>query len=234
MEENKTPAFSRMRWWEGAAALLWIPIHLLGLPLLLMMLRPELDMTELNFLVYAIGAGALGLICIGFLRRDFEPLCDRFLHVLGQILLFYCYVLLSNMLVAILLNMLPLDQNPNNEAIMDLADADQGGKIVAMTVLLAPVLEELMFRAGLFGMIRRCSRVLAYVVCILVFSAYHVWAYALDEPIYWLLMLQYVPVTFLLCRLYEKTQTIWSTILLHMLINGVSMWALSLLRELGL
>ena len=118
MEETKMPARSRMRWWETAAALLWIPIHLLGLPLLLVTLRPEMEMERLNFLVYAIGAAALGLICIGFLRRDFETLCDQIPRTLGLILLFYGYMILGNLLVSTLLGLLPLDQNPNNEAMI--------------------------------------------------------------------------------------------------------------------
>ena len=233
MEEQKTALRSRMRWWESTAALLWIPVHLLGLPLLLATLRPRMGMSTLNFLVYAIGAVYLGTLCIRFLRRDFETFCEQLPGILVKILIFYGYMILANILVSQILNLLPLDQNPNNEAVLDLA-AEEGGKTIAMAVFLAPLLEELMFRAGLFGLLRRFSRVLAYAACILLFAAYHVWAYALEEPLYWALMLQYVPVTFLLCRIYEKTETIWASILMHMLVNAVSLWALSMLRGLSL
>lgn len=233
MEENKKPALTGMSRWETAAALCWIPVHVVGLPLLLAYLRPGMGATDLNFWVYVIGVVYLGTMCIRFLRRDFDPLCDNFPGILIQILIFYGYMILGNLLVGGLLNLVLPGQNPNNEAVVDLA-AEAGGKITVMTVILAPILEELMFRAGLFGLLRRRSRVLAYAVVILVFAAYHVWAYALAEPLYWLFMLQYVPVTFLLCRLYEKTCTIWSSILLHILVNAVSLWALSMLRGLGL
>ena len=233
MNEKQQPALSAMSRWETAAALCWIPVHVVGLPLLLAYLRPGISAADLNFWVYVIGTAYLGSFCIRFLRRDFDPLCDNLPRILIQILAFYGYMLLGNLLVGGLLNMVLPGQNPNNQAVADLA-AEAGGKITVMTVILAPVLEELMFRAGLFGLLRRYNRVLAYAVVILAFAAYHVWAYALAEPLYWLFMLQYVPVTFLLCRLYEKTGTIWSSILLHILVNAASLWALSTLRGLGL
>lgn len=231
--ENQAALVSRMSRWETAAALCWIPVHILGLPLLLAYLRPGISAADLNFWVYVIGVVYLGSFCLRFLRRDFDPLWDNFGRILILILVFYGYMILGNLLVSGLLSLILPAENPNSEAVVDLAAVAEG-KITVMTVILAPILEELMFRAGLFGLLRRYNRLLAYGTVILVFGAYHVWAYALADPRYWLFMLQYVPVTFLLCLLYEKTGTIWSSILLHILVNAVSLWALSLLRGLGL
>ena len=44
----------------------------------------------------------------------------------------------------------------------------------------------------------------------------------------------FVPISILLCRCYERTNTIWSSIFFHMLINGISMRALMLLHEAGM
>ena len=233
MEENKRPVLSGMSRRETIGALCWIPLHLLLLPIALVMIGPGLDSADLNFLVYAIGTAALGIFCFRFLAREFGPFCQQIPGILLQILAFYGYMLLGNLLVKSLLGLTLPEMNPNNEAVMDLAE--QGGvKIVVMTVILAPILEELMFRAGLFGLLHRVSRVLAYTVVILAFAAYHVWGYAMEEPLYWLYMLEYVPITFLLCRLYEKTRTIWSSILLHMMVNAISMLLLSMAEGLNL
>ena len=50
---------------------------------------------------------------------------------------------------------------------------------------------------------------------------------------YLLYMLQYIPVSFLLCRCYERTESIWCSIFFHMLVNGVALNALSALESLG-
>ena len=57
----------------------------------------------------------------------------------------------------------------------------------------------------------------------LAFGIYHIWAYLPGNPVYLLFILQYLPASWLLCRCYERTNTIWTPIFLHMLINAVSM-----------
>ena len=63
----------------------------------------------------------------------------------------------------------------------------------AALVYLGPLTEELLFRAGLFGTLRHKNRAAAYAVSMLAFSVYHVWGYALDDPGYWIFLLQYLP-----------------------------------------
>ena len=91
MNEKQQPALSAMSRWETAAALCWIPIHVVGLPLLLAYLRPGISAADLNFWVYVIGTAYLGSFCIRFLRRDFDPLCDNLPRILIQILVFYSW-----------------------------------------------------------------------------------------------------------------------------------------------
>lgn len=43
-------------------------------------------------------------------------------------------------------------------------------------------------------------------------------------------MIQYLPISFLLCRCYERSSTIWTPIFLHMTVNAVS---ISVLGKLG-
>ena len=60
----------------------------------------------------------------------------------------------------------------------------------------------------------------------LFFSLYHVWTYALQDPVYWIYLLEYIPVAGLLARCYERTNSIWCSIFFHMLVNGISLSAL--------
>ena len=88
------------------------------------------------------------------------------------------------------------------------------------------------FRAGLFGTLRRRSRLLAYLLSMAAFSIYHVWGYAMSDPTSWFYLLQYLPASYLLCRCYEYCDSIWGSMFFHMLTNYVSIQALSLLEEL--
>lgn len=234
MNREPTTEFeSRMSRGESLAALLYLPVHILALPQLLawIMLRGWVGEAGANLLCYALGFIYMLAFEGRFLRREFDPLCDRPGRCLLEICVSYGLMLGLNLCVNGLLTLLLPAENPNNAAIMDMAGMEMG-KISAMAVFLAPVVEELMFRGGVFGVLRRKNRVLAYAASMLLFSVYHVWGYAMAEPLYWLFIIQYLPISWLLCRCYERTGTIWTSIFLHMLVNGISLKPLSMLQEL--
>ena len=223
---------SRMTAWELAAVLLYLPVHIWLLPLLLYRLPATSGLSDLkmNLLVYGIGTGYMLLILGGFFRREFDPLCDYPMYCILQVMISYGMMLAFNMLLGLAMTLLlPADQaNPNNAAVMEMAGAEFG-KTAAIAVFLAPLVEEPIFRGGVFGLVRRYNRTAAYAISMLLFSLYHVWGYALQDPFYWVYLLQYLPVSWLLCRCYERCNSIWGSVFLHMMINGISMKILSAL-----
>ena len=237
MEKPALPEFtSRLSRGQLLAVLLWLPVHVLGFPWLMTALPAAARLTEaeMNFIVYAAGTLFMLLACGRFLRREFDQLCDHPGTVLLQICLCYAAMLAFNLAIAGLLSLLLGGEelaNPNNAAVLDIAHQDYG-KVSAMAIFLAPILEEMIFRAGIFGSLRHRSRLLAYLVGMLAFSVYHVWGFALSDPSLWFYVLQYLPVSYLLCRCYERTNTIWGSIFFHMLVNAVSIRALTMLEEL--
>ena len=236
MEQQNKPALpdfsSRQSRAEWLCALLWLPVHMFALPRLALLLYPTLDDTWLNVSVYLVGAVWMLATQFRFLRRDFDGLLDRFGRVLLEVALSYGAMLLFNLaLNSLLMLVTDMLSNPNNDAVVDMMRV-QGGPVTAFAVFLAPLVEELMFRAGVFGALRRRNRLAAYLVCMLAFALYHVVGYALYDPTAWVYLLQYLPIAYLLCRIYERTGTIWAPMLLHGLVNYLSLAALRLLEEL--
>ena len=232
---KKLPPFtSRQTKGEAIAALVYIPVHVVILPMLLslVLLRffSNASTALFNLIYYGIGLAYMLLFQMKFLRRDFDPLCDRPIGCLLEVLAGYGLMLLLNIALNGLLSLFPAD-NPNNAAVIDMAGIDMNS-VSAMAVFMAPIVEELMFRAGVFGLLRRRSRVLAYAASILLFSVYHVWSFALIDPWALIYLIQYIPASFVLCRCYERSNTIWGPIFLHMLINGVSLSLISALGDL--
>lgn len=215
---------------QSLIALLWLPVHLLILPRLMIKAigAGYLDEIGANFLIYAIGTVFLLIAECRFLRKEFDPLADKPSAVIYQILLCYAVTLGLNMCVSGIVSVFEYFtsgdtiDNLNNDAVVEMVTV-QSGPITAMTVFLAPIVEEILFRGGIFCTLMKRNRFAAYAVSIAVFSVYHVWSYAMQDPGYWIYLIQYVPASFMLCRCYERTGTIWSSIFLHMLINGVSL-----------
>ena len=225
---------SRMTRGEVVAALLYLPLHVWLLPMLLSLPATSgISELTLNVIVYITGAVYM-LVFVGrFLRRDFDPLCDHLRYCILQIVICYGMMVAFNLILSAVLSLiLPADSaNPNNSAVMEMAGVEYG-KTAALAVFLAPLVEEPVFRGAVFGSLRSRSRILAYAVSMLLFALYHVWGYALQDPIYWLYLLQYLPVSWLLCRCYERCNSIWGSIFFHMMVNAISLSALNALSEL--
>ena len=225
---------SRLTRGEKTALLLYLPVHLFLLPTLLEipLRRGSIDGNQANFLCYAVGAAFMLLFLHAFLRRDFDPLCERLLYNAAVVFAYYLILSACNLLLALLLSKLTGDQNPNNAAIIGLAQNDSRA-VRTVAVLLAPITEELLFRAGIFGSIRERNRTAAYVVSILAFSLCHVWQFILTDIRYLVFIVHYLPVSFLLCRCYERTESIWCPIAFHSLVNALSLRALRAAALIG-
>ena len=94
-----------------------------------------------------------------------------------------------------------------------------------LSIALAPIVEEPLFRGLIFGGIRPKSRVLAYIVSAALFSLYHVWQYVALTGDFSLLIycLLYVPVSVGLAWAYDRSGSIWSPMVMHAIINAVSL-----------
>lgn len=226
MEPENRPFTSRMKTWQYIAVLLYLPVHLFGLPLLLTEAynRGLVSLGVANFWIYAVGAALMVLLLWGFLRRELDPLYDRPFFSLLEILRDYALIWCLELAAAMLLSLFGLEGDPaNNREALELLRAERG-PMIAATVFVAPIVEECLFRAGLFGLLRRKNRVLAYAVSAAAFCLYHVWSYALIDPRELWFILEYLPGAVLLARCYERTDSIWGSILLHAFSNGVSLW----------
>ena len=214
--------------------LAYAPVHIVLLPMLLntFAVQGAISDTAANFLCYAISAVFLAFVCFKFLRRDFDPLADRPFHCLVEVLTGYFTMMCMNFCVAyIIVLILPNTENPNNADVMELVFKDYG-MMKATTVFLAPIVEELIFRASIFGGLYDRNKKLAYAVSALLFALFHVWAYAFAEPVYWVYLLEYIPVALLLARCYERTNSIWCSVFFHMLNNSIAIKTLDMLQEM--
>ena len=98
-----------------------------------------------------------------------------------------------------------------------------------IVVLLAPFVEEVLFRGLVFGNLKGKSRPVAYVVSCALFALLHVWQFAVvhQDVTYFLLMLQYLVPGVVLAWAYDRSGTLWTSIALHALANALSVWAMA-------
>ena len=95
-----------------------------------------------------------------------------------------------------------------------------------IVILLAPFVEEVLFRGLVFGNLKSKSRLAAYLVSCLLFALLHVWQFAVvrQDITYFALMVQYLVPGLVLAWAYDHTGTLWSSIFLHAAANALSVW----------
>lgn len=173
-------------------------------------------------LIYYCTSTVLTFVLLGkFLRRSFDSLLDNFLGCVKAFLFGWLIYFAIAMAAGFAMAALGATEgNPNNQAVSVLIGEDRG-IMLALTLFVAPVVEECIFRGGIFCGLYRRNRILAYAASILLFSLYHVWQYiAITGDFgYLVFILSYVPASFVLCWVYEKSGSVWTSIFFHICNN---------------
>jgi len=218
-----------MEKYEKIVGLIWLGVHAALLPWLLTYIYTRvlrnmnvvLTGSNLNLIYYVVSFAFVLVFLFRFLRSSFSDLLDAPFLALQSVALGYLFNYAAVFLLALLLSLVVKDAaNPNQQEIVSQTKLDPNVMIV-IAVLFAPIVEETLFRGVLFGTLRSKSRLLAYIVSVLLFSAYHLWHYQLEWPML-LYLLQYIPASFALAWCYERSGSIWAPIVLHAAINFVS------------
>lgn len=234
---------SQMSRRERIGGIIYIPIHSLILPMIIafgevLLLQPRgitLSELMLNLIVYAAGFVFCLLFMWKYLKKSFGDIFDAPGRFIVTVFNSLCLHYLINIIISVLITAVLSDPesviNPNTEVVGELVFGNFRASAV-MAVIFGPVVEECMFRGALFGSIRKKSRFWAYLITVVVFSVYHLWAFFITDYSWelWLYLLQYVPVTIILCRAYEKSGTIWCPIAVHAVINLIATHAAKLIQ----
>ena len=218
---------------EAVTGWVYVFVHMFAMSYILLGLNRSLfpamgfvlSGTWLNLLYYIIGFVFLVCFLFHYLRETFADMCSNLgAAVMAVLVGFVAYIFLSGLVNFLLSFFLQDLTNPNSATINSVTKLNPN-KMLVIGVLLAPVVEETLFRGVVFGTIRRRSAVTAYIVSSVFFSVYHLWSYLAADfsPIYLLYLLQYLPAGLVLGWCYEYSGTLFAPIFLHMAINYVSL-----------
>lgn len=212
--------------------LIYIALQLLVLPLALTwgnwLLGSPLSVTSLNFVFFAFNFIVITVVYRDFLLKNIKILIQnpwRVLRFAGAGLMLYWIAAFA---VGLLISSVHPDFSNANDISISQMTKENYTLMSIGTVLLVPVVEETLYRGVVFGGIYPKSRVLAYVVSIAVFSIIHILGYIrVYTPIELLLsFVQYLPAGICLAWTYEKSDSIWAPILIHIAVNQVGTYSM--------
>lgn len=223
---------------ETVLGLCFLPFYLIllsiGLELLfLKVFHRAAEQVELNACYYAINILTILLVFRRFLKENLKLVRWKKTVAAAGIAL-AAYFAVSMQVNGIILALYPEFANQNNNTIMGMLDMSPVFVLI-MSVILAPIVEETLFRGLIFGNLLRVNDILAYLITILGFAAIHVVGYiGVLTPLEILLsILQYVPASLVLCACYQITDSIITPILLHSVINLIACAAMQVMNIMG-
>ena len=172
---------------------------------------------------------ALTVLVFGsFLARATRDFLSRIWSVLGSACLGLVAFFGLGELSARVLGLVLTEQANLNDAAISAKVGAAPYSTAVIVVLLAPFVEETLFRGYLFGNIREFSRPAAYAASSLLLALLHVWQFAAVNHswTYLLQMLQYLVPGLVMAWTYERSGTLWGSVLLHAAVNGLAVAAL--------
>lgn len=216
---------------EFIALLIYLPIHSVVLPVLAdwhaISYPGMFTMMQYNIAYIAFSFVVVLALALRYLRAEFDTLLDnKILSIFTCFRGYFLYICLSYLILMVALLVVGDIEwaNPNDGAVVSLAE-ENIQKVLCMTVFLAPIVEEVLFRGVVFGSLRNKDRMGAYIVSVLLFAILHVWQYAMvsQDLSVLLYVLDYIPVGIILAWCYESSGSLWVSILFHMSINASSL-----------
>lgn len=117
--------------------------------------------------------------------------------------------------------------NVNDQSILSMTQ--DNFRIMAVgTVLLVPIVEEVLYRGVIFGGLYSKNKLLAYCVSTAVFSLVHIFGYigAYEWKLLLLCFVQYLPAGACLAWAYARSGSIFAPILIHTTVNALGIFAM--------
>ena len=233
------PAVVLLEPYEKIIGWIYLPLFFVVLPVVLtfaaMLLRIDVLSLRVQVLLNA-GLELCSFLLLAVCFHRYLGRCFRqtrsfpgryFLAVVVGVVIYYFGTALMSFLTQLAD---PELENINNSTIETMAGANIPIMLV-YTILLAPLVEEILFRGVIFTSLRAHSRFWAYAVSMVAFSLVHVMGYVGQYPLLTLALcfVQYLPASFALAWAMEYSGSIWASITVHMIANTIAMAVMLLL-----
>ena len=179
-----------------------------------------------NIIYYYVLFAVTIIIFHGFLGRTSRQLADNLGTACRTLFIGLIALYGLNELVYRLTNLVVTNRTNLNDVTISAQIQDAPHMTMLIVLLLAPFVEEVLFRGLVFGNLRTKSRTVAYLVSCLLFALLHVWQFAVvnQDLTYFLLMIQYLVPGLVLAWVYDYSGTLWTSIGLHIVANALSVW----------
>lgn len=180
-----------------------------------------------NVLVASSSAIIILFLFRDFIKENWKIFKENFLeNIIWIMTIGLAAVYLFSFVGEIFVNvLLPSNlQEASNQTLVETLVSYNVGLMAFNAVILAPIVEELLFRGLIFNTLRQKNVLLAHLISAFLFGFLHVYSYILaGDMTEWIKLIPYMMAGFAFSFAYEKRQTIIAPIMLHSLKNLIAM-----------
>ena len=197
-----------------------------ALPIINALLPNPLSTSLLNCVFFLINFVAVILIFRKYLRANLQVAIRDPRKVLRYAALGLCIHYVGNIAItAINILISPAFANLNDQSVGGLLQENFSLMMIG-TVLLVPIVEESFYRGLMFRSLFVNHPIAAYLVSRVAFSLLHIVSYAGTADLLTLVLcfFQYLPVGFALAWAYHRSGTIFTSMLIHSVVNLVGVF----------
>ena len=228
--KNKTLTVSTTKQ-ETILGWMYLAFQLIALPVILSWANETMKLSEAerNFCFFVINFIAVLLIFNKYLSRSFTQVLQHPSYFIQAVILgFVAYYACTWGINKLFSWIAPGYTNANDASIAALSKGNFFLMAIG-TVVLVPPVEECFYRGLIFRNLYGVSRLAAYLVSMAVFAVIHIIGHIQSYTLWQLILafLQYLPAGLCLAWSYAKSDTIFSPIVIHALVNA---WSIGLLR----
>lgn len=192
------------------------------LPIILYQLGVSVKILPLafQFTDYLISAILVSILSIPLLKKEKHLELGRFIQTL---IVSISFMLSINVIFSIFMTLLDFPKISNNQQGLNDIIYLNKSLYLLMTVVFAPILEELIFRGGIFRTLRRKHNFLfAACVSAILFGFIHIsHSFLTKDYLDLIYLFLYSGLGFVLAWCYEKNQSIYGCIILHIIYNFI-------------
>lgn len=222
---------------ETTAGTIFFVVYLLVLPLLAdklfdlieLLLDVSIGDSLANALYYYVLFAVTAVLFHDFLAKTSSRFVNNLNRSLWTVLVGLLAFYGANELIYRVANVL-FDSHTNlNDTTIAAAIHSSPRMTALIIVLLAPFVEEVLFRGLVFGNLREKSRLVAYAASCALFAFMHVWTFALSawDLGYFVLMLQYLVPGVVFAWCFEHSGNLWTSVMLHAAVNALSLFVIA-------
>ena len=214
---------------EAGIALAYLPVHVFLLPALLVGYTRasgnELTAAFSETIYFGVGLIAITLFLWNFLRHSFDTLLDNLVYCIMTVMMGIFGILTLSQFSAIIIMLLDIDVLASLQAASPGADTVDARTLLILGLGAIPVVQETLFRGLLFGVVRKKSRIWAYLLSAAAYVFYSLWqsmTAGVDISILLILALTHIPEALMLAWCYERANSIWVPIILSASISAIA------------